>query len=397
MAPKYNLLFISTYQNYFVDHTNFSRMYNNLIYFHKHKSFNVIILQPSSEKFKEKIFLKKNIKVYYFKELRVFKQNLLPFLDLNPFFLLKVIHIVKQHKIDLIHVEFHYGINSLRIFRRIPVSYNAYNVEYTFASQVGKYYQKIPRIFRELYSIYNYLLEKLVLKYAQNINAISHRDKLEFVRIYNTPENKIIVSPFGFRKDVYLNSLKQEEARRNLNIDLKKFIVIFHGSYYSNYANQEAIRLIMNEIAPQVGDSDIMFLIAGRMPNFEDTNNLKFLGYIEDLHNFLYTANIAIVPIKRGSGIKTKIVDYLSAGIPVISTLKGAEGHYIRNEIHGFIIGDDPKEFLEKIVFLKKNPNKIDFFKKNIKMLMIKNYDWDKFLSIVSSRYETLIKNSRLI
>ena len=65
---KLNILFVATLQSYFVENqASFSRMYNNLIYFHNHKKFNVFVLQPDFDKDQEKRSLKLDIKTHYFK------------------------------------------------------------------------------------------------------------------------------------------------------------------------------------------------------------------------------------------------------------------------------------------------------------------------------------------
>lgn len=394
LNKKYNILFIATYQNNFVvNHANFNRMYNHLIYFKNHEDFNVIVLQPKKDLDIEKISLKKDFKIYYFREIHVLGYNLVPFIDFNPFFILKVLKIVKKQRIDLIHVDFVYGINSLRLIRKIPVSYNAYNVECIYANQVGKYYHKIPKTFRSLYSKYIYYLERFALKYVKNINAISRIDKKKFIEIYETSKEKIIVSPYGYRKEIHNNPITQENAKKRLKIDKDKFIVIFHGSYYTNYANKEAVYIIKNKIAPQIKDKDLLFLIAGKIPSFKNEDNLKFLGFVNDLKNFIYSADVAIAPILRGSGVRTKIIDYLSAFIPVITTRKGAEGLLLKNGVHGYIVDNPVEDTIEKILELKNNPNKIKEFKNNINELVVKHYEWENILGKVARRYKSIIKS----
>ncbi len=391
---KYNILFIATDHNYFVnDNASFSRMYNNLLYFHNHKEFNVIVLQSSRDRAREERNLKNGIITYYFKELVVFNYNLFLFTDFNPFYLYKILKIIKKHKIDLFHIEYEYGLNILRLIRKTPISYNAYNVESIYMNQVGQYYKTIPRVFRSLFSKYIFFLEKYALKLVNNINAVSYIDKKKIIEMYNVPKEKIIVSTFGYRTEIFNNTRNQKEARERLKIKGDKFVVIFHTSYFSNDANKEATDIIRELIAPKVKDKDILLLLAGKMPSFQDRENLRFLGFVEDLNDFIYSADIAIAPILRGSGIKTKIIDYLSGGIPVITTKKGAEGILMQNGVHGFIITGKIKNFIEKINFLKNHPKEIKEMKLNIRDLYYKYYNWDLILKKVAARYKFIIES----
>lgn len=392
-SKKVNILFIATYQNYFIkDHANFSRMYNNLEFFHKNKTFNVFVLQPFKNKNREIKELKKGIKIYYFREIKIGNKYLVPFIDLNPFFIYKIYKIIKRHKIHLIHIEFVYGINVLRLFKKIPVSYNAYNVESIYVNEIGKYYYNIPKFFRFFYSIFIFLLERSAVKTVNNINVVSEYDKKQFVKIYNIPEEKILVSPFGVKKDISQYIIGKKEARKNLNLPQNKFIVIFHGSYLLNYGNEEAVLIIKNKIAPRINDDNIIFIIAGKMPLFNDKKNIKFLGYVKNLRDFIYSADIAIAPILRGSGVKTKIVDYLSANIPIVTTKKGAEGLLLKNGVHGYIVKDVIDDIIQKILELKNNPHKIKEFRANIKKLLKEEYNWDEISKNLGKRYREIIK-----
>lgn len=371
-------------------------MYQNLLFFHEDKDFNVIVLQPKRGRKQESRSLKKNIKCYYFTELHIFGNNFLHFLDLNPFYIKKVIKILKKHQIDLIHVDYPYGINILRFLTKVPVSYNAYNVEAIYWRHVGKYYYKIPFFLRTIYAKFIYFLEKNAIKYVKNINAFTDIDKRNFIRIYNIPKEKIIVSSTGYKREIAKNPLKREVARNKLKIDKEKFVVAFHGSYLINDANIEAINVIKTKIAPQIKDNKILFLIAGKIPPFKNLKNLKFVGFVKDLRIFLYAADIAIIPIFRGSGTRIKMIDYLSAKIPMIVTKQAVKGLNFQNKIHGYIVNEKRpiKELIEKILELKSNSAKIDEFKINITTLLKDEYDWDKINNILKEKYREILKNS---
>ena len=57
-----------------------------------------------------------------------------------------------------------------------------------------------------------------------------------------------------------------------------------------------------------------------------------------------------IVPLFSGSGIRIKILEGMSLGVPIISTSKGAEGIPYEN-YHNILIADTINEF-EKAIYL---------------------------------------------
>ncbi|MFX1453683.1 MAG: glycosyltransferase family 4 protein, partial [Promethearchaeota archaeon] len=260
----------------------------------------------------------------------------------------------------------------------------------------GKHYYKIPIFLRSLFAKYIYFVEKYAIKFVRTINAYSNEDMRKFIEIYAIPQEKIQVNIMGYKTEIVNNPFKKEESRKIFNIEKNKFVIIFHGSYYINYPNQEAINIIRNQICPQIEDEDILFLIAGKIPPFRKKKNLRFLGFVKDLKSFLYTADIAIVPVFRGSGIRTKIIDYLSAKIPIITTKQGIKGLSFLNNVHGFIVSDlNPiEDMIKKILELKNNSKKISEFKENIEKLLVSHYNWDEIHKLLEKKYKEIIENS---
>ena len=53
---------------------------------------------------------------------------------------------------------------------------------------------------------------------------------------------------------------------------------------------------------------------------------VRLLGFVDDLESTLRLATIGIVPITAGTGVKTKTLKMLAAGLPVVSTTSGLRG-----------------------------------------------------------------------
>ena len=59
------------------------------------------------------------------------------------------------------------------------------------------------------------------------------------------------------------------------------------------------------------------------------------------LVNYTRTADLCIAPIESGSGTRLKIIEYLAAERPVVSTPKGAEGLGLESGTHALIAERD--------------------------------------------------------
>ena len=79
--------------------------------------------------------------------------------------------------------------------------------------------------------------------------------------------------------------------------------------------------------------------------------DVHFLGFVDDLASTLKNS-VMIVPINIGSGIRMKILEGASIGIPFVSTTVGAEGIPVKDGVHCFI-ADDPDTFVNDILKLQ--------------------------------------------
>ena len=80
-------------------------------------------------------------------------------------------------------------------------------------------------------------------------------------------------------------------------------------------------------------------------------DGVNFLGYIDNLSDTM-KGSIMIVPINIGSGIRMKILEASTRGIPFVSTSVGAEGIPVKDGVH-CIIADRPEDFVRGILKLQ--------------------------------------------
>ena len=139
------------------------------------------------------------------------------------------------------------------------------------------------------------------------------------------------------------------------------------------------MEIIEKYIAPKFRNLKILFLIGGsEVPVFE-RNNIKSIGFIDNLYEFLSIADMAIVPLLKGGGTKLKLLDYLSVGLPIVTTKKGVEGIEAKNRVHILISNSVDEEFINNIDYLLKNDTERLQIGQNAQKLANDVYDWDKY------------------
>ena len=76
-----------------------------------------------------------------------------------------------------------------------------------------------------------------------------------------------------------------------------------------------------------------------------------FPGRVQNLANLYESVRVAVVPTRYGAGVKTKTVEALQYGVPVVATTIGAEGLPVEG-LDVVAIADDPVLFAERVVSL---------------------------------------------
>lgn len=115
--------------------------------------------------------------------------------------------------------------------------------------------------------------------------------------------------------------------------------------------------------------------------------DIHFLGYVNNLSVVLRNT-IMIVPITIGSGIRMKILEAASIGVPMITTTIGASGIILKNEYHCFIC-DMPEDFVDSILKLKDKDIRLNMIERSYN-LITENYSIQALKNNRLSIYETL-------
>lgn len=83
----------------------------------------------------------------------------------------------------------------------------------------------------------------------------------------------------------------------------------------------------------------------------KEHDHVKYLGYVEDLASVLKDT-VMIVPITVGSGIRMKILEAASMGVPFVTTSVGVEGIPVENGVH-CLVADTPDGFCDAVLKLQ--------------------------------------------
>ncbi len=107
-------------------------------------------------------------------------------------------------------------------------------------------------------------------------------------------------------------------------------------------------RQVFPLIRAQVPDA-ILTVIGKSPPAGLEGEGVEITGYVPDLTPYLAETGAFIVPLHAGGGMRVKILDAWTWGLPVVSTTIGAEGITTR---HGenILIGDSVETFADAVI-----------------------------------------------
>ena len=88
------------------------------------------------------------------------------------------------------------------------------------------------------------------------------------------------------------------------------------------------------------------------------------VGFVDDLNDLYAKSAICIAPIVGGSGVRMKILETMSAGMPTVTTSDGAAGLSVTSGKE-LLIADDPSDFARCIVLALRDGNLRDTLRSN--------------------------------
>ncbi len=291
---------------------------------------------------------------------------------LNPFYPSKLSSFLEKINPDIVQGEQPWSAFPTIFFTRrygVPYILDAHNVEFLWSI----YASKMP-----LLAPFTFLVEKLATKTSSSILTISEVDRDHLSRIYKIPTEKFFMVPNGIDVSRFDEKPSSLNLKKRLGFSSESKIVVFHGSMGTRQ-NYEASNLIVDYIAPKIRSAT--FLIIGKNPPLwlrkkaKAQKNVLLLGFVPKVEEYIMAADVCIAPIRRGSGTRLKLLEYLAAGKPIVSTIIGAEGLPLKSNVHGILCKDIDECFIGSIKNLLLNKGIAKEMCKAARM-MAEKFDW---------------------
>lgn len=141
-------------------------------------------------------------------------------------------------------------------------------------------------------------------------------------------------------------------------------VVVFVGALHVP-TNHDALRWFAGQVWPRIRDvrPDARWQIVGRSPTQEvhelvtRTPGAELHPDVPDPADYLREAAVAVNPAVSGSGVNIKLVEYLSVGVPVVSTDRGQRGLGLRAD-SDLLVADTAPDFADAVTSLLASPQR---------------------------------------
>lgn len=251
------------------------------------------------------------------------------------------------------------------------------------SSVLGMYSGHIPQLLKNNMLI-NFALKmeyRLLKNYEKDLK--DDFDKIIFVspveaKNYNEENStdKAIDITIGVDYDYFSNKVTSEKQDK---------LIGFLGNMYVSH-NKDAVEYFINKIFPIIKQKvpDAKFIIVGKCSNeykrmFQDSNDIEITGEVKDIREYIQKCSVVVAPLTYGSGIKTKILETMAMGIPVVTNSIGAEGINVKRS-EEIIIEEDEDRIAEYIVKLINDECLNSYISYNAQKVIFDEYRWDVIL-----------------
>ncbi|MCZ8126046.1 MAG: glycosyltransferase [Microcystis sp. LE19-114.1B] len=191
--------------------------------------------------------------------------------------------------------------------------------------------------------------QKLELNYANQAEAT----------VVVTEDEKQVLSSLGVKNVWVIPNIHEEISLSEKVAFDQRSGLVFIGSY-NHPPNIDAVKWLCLEIMPLVWASrpDITVNLLGS--NLKDevkelaNDQVIVTGYVPEVEPYFQKSRIFVAPLRFGAGMKGKIGQSLSLGLPTITTKIGAEGMGLIDH-QDVLIADTAEEFARAVIELYDN------------------------------------------
>lgn len=254
---------------------------------------------------------------------------------------------------------------------------------------LGQLKDSMPSFFVKLISKLH--LSKLILKFEYKK---IRKKELKLPKLFNYT---VLVSPLEVKQlkidsnceNIYVWPVALNKVYEVVK-DYDENLLCFLGNIDASQ-NQTTLKYILDEIMPNLSNKKL--LVVGKCSDetfqlFKKYNTVTFTREVNDVREYVQKCLCLLAPIQYGSGIKIKILESMSYGVPVITSNIGIEGIEVIDE-KNILIANTKKEYIAKVNLLLNKEFRENIANESIKYVK-ENHTYNIAEKIIINTIESL-------
>ena len=172
--------------------------------------------------------------------------------------------------------------------------------------------------------------------------------------------------------------------------------LFFVGSF-NHPPNIDAVRWLVNEIMPIVWSTnpEITLDIVGWNPTSDvselSQQNVIVHGYQKNIEPFYFNSRVFVAPLRFGAGMKGKLGESMSYGLPLVTTPIGSEGFNFEHKKNA-MIASTATEFAQAVIDLYQQEELWESLSRN-SLEKVKTYSPEQVLPKIKTLFDSLTIN----
>lgn len=161
-----------------------------------------------------------------------------------------------------------------------------------------------------------------------------------------SPEEQYIFSQFMGSKVLLIPFTIDVRSLSGTNHFEKEYDLIYVAG--DNPHNVRAAKWFFTNVYPELKTGITMLVVGKICSHIGSYENVKKIPFVEDLDVYYKNAKVAVCPMLSGTGVKIKVLEALSYGLPVVCSMRGIDG--LRSKLeNGCLVSYSASEFVQNI------------------------------------------------